>query len=59
MVALQIERICANNKFAYNIIYINPFRYQVAANRIGKIIQGLIREQIYMQIFLNCHLAAF
>ena len=33
--------------------------YQVVANRIGKIIQGLIQEQIYMQIFLNCHLAAF
>ena len=26
---------------------------------IGKIIQGLIQEQVYTQIFLNCHLAAF
>ena len=33
--------------------------YQVAANRIGKIIQRLIQEQTFMQISLNCHLAAF
>ena len=26
---------------------------------ICKIIQGLIQEQVYTQIFLNCHLAAF
>ena len=33
--------------------------YQVAPNWIGKVIQGLIQEQIYMQIFLNCHLVTF
>ena len=33
--------------------------FQVADSSIGKIIQGLIQEQVYTQIFLNCHLAAF
>ena len=36
-------------------ISLRPSGYQVEANWIGKIIQ----EQIYMQIFLNWHLAAF
>ena len=34
-------------------------RTRTDINRIGKITQGLIQEQIYMQIFLNCHLATF
>ena len=33
--------------------------FQVADSWIGKIMQGLIQEQVYTQIFLNCHLAAF
>ena len=37
----------------------NKDRFQVADSWIGKIIQGLIQEQVYTQIFLNCHLAAF
>ena len=34
---------------------------KLRANWIGKVIQGLIQEQIYMQSFLNlnCHLVAF
>ena len=32
---------------------------QVVDSSICKIIQGLIQEQVYTQIFLNCHLAAF
>ena len=31
----------------------------ISDSSIGKIIQGLIQEQVYTQIFLNCHLAAF
>ena len=34
-------------------------QFQVADSWIGKIIQGLIQEQVYTQIFLNCHLATF
>ena len=34
-------------------------RFQVADSWNRKIIQGLIQEQVYTQIFLNCHLAAF
>ena len=37
----------------------NKDRFQAADSWIGKIIQGLIQEQVYTQIFLNCHLAAF
>ena len=37
----------------------NKDRFQVADSWIEKIIQGLIQEQVYTQIFLNCHLAAF
>ena len=37
----------------------NKDRFQVADSWIRKIIQGLIQEQVYTQIFLNCHLAAF
>ena len=33
----------------------NKDRFQVAGSSIGKIIQGLIQEQVYTQIFLNCH----
>ena len=33
--------------------------FQVADSWIGKIIQGLMREQVYTQIFLSCHLVAF
>ena len=34
-------------------------RFQVADISIGEIIQGLMQEQVYTQIFLNSHLAAF
>ena len=37
----------------------NNDQFQVADSSICKIIQGLIQEQVYTQIFLNCHLAAF
>ena len=33
-------------------------RTDIKLQPIG-LIQGLIQEQIYMQIFLNCHLATF
>ena len=37
----------------------NKDRFQVADSWIDKIIQGLIQEQVYTQIFSNCHLATF
>ena len=37
----------------------NKDQYQVAANWIGKVIQTLIQEHIYMQIFSNCHEGTF
>ena len=40
-------------------IHKNNDRFQVADSWIGKIKQGLIQEQVYTQIFQNCHLAAF
>ena len=44
---------------AAKCIHKNKDQFQVADSSICKIIQGLIQEQVYTQIFLNCHLAAF
>jgi len=38
-------------------LFCNMDWYQVEDNWIGKIIQGLIQEQIYTQILINCQLA--
>ena len=54
-----LARPRTNIRFAAKCIRKNKDRFQVADSWIGKIIQGLIQEQVYAQIFLNCHLAAF
>ena len=40
------------------MIPLHTFDTQVVDSWIGKIIQGMMQEQVYPQIFLNCPLAA-
>ena len=58
-ISLQPSGLVRPRTDAAKFICMNKNRFQVADSWIGKIIQGLIQEQVYTQIFLNCHLAAF
>ena len=57
--AKWIDKIKNWYQAAAKCIRKNKDWFKVADSSIGKIMQGLIQEQVYTQIFLNCHLAAF
>ena len=55
----ELVRSRTDIKFRPSAFVRTRTNFKLQTVRSVKIIQGLIQEQVYTQIFLNCHLAAF